>query len=189
MTIKIKKILISLLAGLLLLLQVPAVVSAASIADATVSNAPAPIVAASELEGVDGRVGDTIEVTVRDGINYLFLPSCANVSKVTVCYIGSQALYNEKTGQIIQNGQTDVYDFSAGDVNLYEYDAAQDRYTKYSLRVMKSAGVSSLHFTIDDVPGYSDIFAYLHADIGRVIQYFNKYTRNIWYETVLGIES
>ncbi|MCI8332597.1 MAG: hypothetical protein HFE78_07205 [Clostridiales bacterium] len=164
MPIKIKKILTGLLAFMLLLFQMPAVISAASIDDAIVSSEPAPITAAPVLDGDDGRVGDTITVTVKNGINYLFLPSCANASKVAVCYTGSEALYNEKTGKTIQNGQTDVYDFSAGDVCLYEYNASKDQYTKYSLRVMKSAEVSSLHFTIDDVPGEKDILEYLHAN-------------------------
>ncbi|MCI8590526.1 MAG: hypothetical protein HFE77_07460 [Clostridiales bacterium] len=164
MTIKIKKILTGLLAVLLLLFQIPMTVSAASIENAKESSAPAPITVVSDLENMDGRIGDTIEVTSKDGIHYLFLPSCANASKVTVCYTGSEALYNEKTGQTIQNGQTDVYDFSAGDVYLYEYKSSQDEYIKYSLRVMKSAQVSSLHFTIDDVPGQNDILEYLHAN-------------------------
>ena len=83
---------------------------------------------------------------------------------VLVRYNGTKELYQVGQDTYIQPGGTGKFDFSAGDVKLYEYDKSADKFYEYKLRVMKSAQVSAMHFQIDDVPGYEDIFEYLHEN-------------------------
>ena len=164
MTKKLKNRLSGLLAVLMLALQLPLTVGAASVTDAVKTDAAPPISAAADQDDTGKIVGDEIVVTVRDGTNYLFLPASADASQVLVRYNGTKELYQVGQDTYIQPGGTGKFDFSAGDVKLYEYDKSADKFYEYKLRVMKSAQVSAMHFQIDDVPGYKDIFEYLHEN-------------------------
>ena len=82
MTKKLKNRLSGLLAVLMLALQLPLTVGAASVTDAVKTDAAPPISAAADQDDTGKIVGDEIVVTVRDGTNYLFLPASADASQV-----------------------------------------------------------------------------------------------------------
>ncbi len=149
-----------LLSIIMLAMTLPVTVSCADIEDARVSDAPAPVVVLLDKDG------DEYEVVTKNGTNYLFLPGAAGLKSVTVKYTGNKELYTQDVGDLYQNGETAVYDFSSGTATIYEFDSNADEYIAYELTVMKGAEIPSLYFTLDEAEysGYKDVLAWLNSD-------------------------
>ena len=156
----------ALMLAMILLTGFPVPVQAASYQDASKSDSPAPIAAVRIGSSGTGAAGEDLTICTKYGKHYLFLPSSANLSNVSVRYTGEKQLYDPVSDAYYSQNQTAALDFSAGNVEIYEYDAQTKSYTKYALVVMKSANVPSLYITLDEAehPGYADTLSWLNSN-------------------------
>jgi len=109
--------------------------------------------------------GQRINTFVKGGINYLFLPSDAKVSDVSLS-LSTEAqkvlVYDEKTaqyGEEIISGKTDITAIAAEEGSVYSVtlravntddEGGVTAYSEYRLAVMKSADISAMYITTAD---------------------------------------
>ncbi len=127
--------------------------SAAAAADAplvyqTKDAPPFTVVAAQNADGTWITGCDIGFYRNRSKQSFLFLPGSADLASVTVRYDGAKAAYNDMTGTTVQPGGTFVYDFSAGNAALFEYDAEYGVYDKYPVTVMRGGNLPTLYISL-----------------------------------------
>ncbi len=110
-----------------------------------------PVVAAEDTADEYGcRVGTDISVYEGSDAYYLFLPSTADLSCVKLRYEGSLKLYKSEDGSLYENGDTAVYNCTAGEISIYEYNSEKNTYYRYSLTVMKGENIATMYITLDN---------------------------------------
>lgn len=126
-------------------------ISADTPASITETDMLPPVTAAADTANEYGnRIGTDISVYEGNDEYFLFLPSSADISAVKLRYNGSLKMYDPDDGTLYESGDIMLYDCSAGEISVYEYDSEKNMYYRYRLKVMQGENIATMYVTLDN---------------------------------------